>query len=501
MLKKYALLLLALSTPSIAQDSTPEQRSQLNVTLYQNGMALIQDSRTLSLTSGIQEIRFQGVSPQIIADSALLAGSDITVLERNYTYDLISLEALLKASVGKKISLQLNGRYFGNQTGPYFVTAELIAVQNQRMVVKAQIPGSHTTGENTEKVIVLPINQYADLISFDQIPGHLSESPTLSMSVQTPHAGDLPVTLTYLSNGFSWQASYVSDITSDNSINLDAWVTLQNNTTIPLNQARMQLLAGEVNRASQPRQLRHKVQQDAEIVAMSAAPVAQLENVGDYKLFTLPRSVDLAAKQKKQVALFNSERVRVEKHYTLPINLTSNFKRRKAEVSLKLNNTKDAGLGIPMPAGIMRFYQTDHGGLRQFVGEVRIPDLDKHETYSANIGKAFGITGNNKTLRWDNAGWLQGELELINSQKKSVTTELLLQPLHHKVGKEYKRFPLCYTPKNQQESKLRLSLRPVTGKAKTTGVTEEGNGQCRVTIKLAPDSRALFRYEYRYPAS
>ena len=103
MLKKMTALLLASSMPVIAQDSTPEQRNQLNVTLYQNGMALIQDSRTINLEQGIQNIRFQGVTPQIIADSALLAGTDINVLERNYTYDLISLEALLKASIGQKI--------------------------------------------------------------------------------------------------------------------------------------------------------------------------------------------------------------------------------------------------------------------------------------------------------------------------------------------------------------------------------------------------------------
>ena len=494
MLKKMTALLLASAMPAIAQDSTPEQRNQLNVTLYQNGMALIQDSRTLNLEQGIQNIRFQGVTPQIIADSALLAGTDINVLERNYTYDLISLEALLKASIGQQIGLQLNGRFFGNMAGPYFVNATLVAVQNQRMIIKADVPG-----ENSQKILALPINQYGDLISFDQVPGHLSESPTLSMQVQANTAGESPVTLTYLSNGFDWQASYVSDITSETSINLDAWVTLQNHTNTALNDARVQLLAGEVNRAMPVHQLRNKMMQDAEMVAMAPPPAAQLENVGDYKLFTLPRNINLAAKQKKQVALFNAERVRVEKHYTLPLDLSHSAKRVKARVSLKLSNTPEAGLGTPMPAGIMRFYQQDHGGLRQFVGEVLIPDLDKHETYSANIGKAFGITANNKNLRWDNAGWLQGELELINSQKKSVISELVVQPLHYRVNKEYKRVSLCETPKGKQDAKLKLNFRPVTGGPKLVSVSEEDSGACRISVQLAPDTRSLYRYEYRIP--
>ena len=492
MLKKMTALLLASSMPVIAQDSTPEQRNQLNVTLYQNGMALIQDSRTINLEQGIQNIRFQGVTPQIIADSALLAGTDINVLERNYTYDLISLEALLKASIGQKIGLQLNGRFFGNMGGPFFVNATLIAVQNQRMVIKADVPG-----ETSQKILALPIDQYGDLISFDQVPGHLSESPTLSMQVQANAAGEAPVTLTYLSNGFDWQASYISDITSETSINLDAWVTLQNHTDVPLNDARVQLLAGEVNRAMPVHQLRNKMMQDAEMVAMAPPIEAQLENVGDYKLFTLPRNISMAAKQKKQVALFNAERVRVEKHYSLPLDLSHSIKRVKARVSLKLSNTSEAGLGTPMPAGIMRFYQQDHAGLRQFVGEVRIPDLDKHETYSANIGKAFGITANNRNLRWDSAGWLQGELELINSQKKSVVSELIIQPLHYQVDKEYKRISLCEAPTDKQDVKLKLNFRPVTGGPKLVSVSQEDNGACRLSIQLAPDTRSLYRYEYR----
>lgn len=494
MLKKMTALLMACAMPAIAQNSTPEQRNQLNVTLYQNGMALIQDSRTLNLEQGIQNIRFQGVTPQIIADSALLAGTDINVLERNYTYDLISLEALLKASIGQKIGLQLNGRFFGNMAGPYFVNATLVAVQNQRMVIKADVPG-----ESSQKILALPIDQYGDLISFDQVPGHLSESPTLSMQVQANTAGESPVTLTYLSNGFDWQASYVSDITSETSINLDAWVTLQNHTNTALNDARVQLLAGEVNRAMPVHQLRNKMMQDTEMVAMSSPPAAQLESIGDYKLFTLPRNINLSAKQKKQVSLFNAERVRVEKHYTLPLDLSHSAKRVKARVSLKLSNTPEAGLGRPMPAGIMRFYQQDHGGLRQFVGEVRIPDLDKHETYSANIGKAFGITANNNNMRWDNAGWLQGELELINSQKKSVVSELVVQPLHYREDKEYKRVSLCETPKGHQDAKLKLNFRPVTGGPKLISVSEEDNGSCRISVQLAPDTRSIYRYEYRIP--
>ncbi|OPX55853.1 hypothetical protein SAMN02745127_01020 [Oceanospirillum multiglobuliferum] len=495
-LKNNAGLVFALLMPfgnaALADISTPEQRSQLNVTLYQNGMALIQDSRTLALEAGIQTIRFQGVTPEIIADSALLVGNDLKVLERNYSFDLISLDALLKASIGKNLTLQLNGRYFGNQAGPYFVSAQLLAVQGQRMILKAQIPG-----EAQSKIIALPLNEYADLISFDEMPENLSESPTLSMDVQTSHAANVPTTLTYLSTGFDWQASYVADITSDNSINLAAWVSLDNNTTTPLNQARMQLLAGQVNRVTPVYKHQPQAMRMSDVMA---AGVAEQENLGDYKLFTLPQPVDLAAKQKKQVSLFNAERVRVEKHYSLPVDLTYSFKRRKAEISLKLNNTQEAGLGMAMPAGIMRFYQTDHAGLRQFIGEVRVPDLDNREEYSANIGSAFGISSNNKTLRWDSAGWLQGELELINSQKKAVTAELLLQPISYGDKDQFRTTSLCETPANKNDSKLKLSLRPVTGAPKVLDVTEEGNGLCRVSVRLEADTRALFRYEYRAPA-
>ncbi|MBB1485842.1 DUF4139 domain-containing protein [Oceanospirillum sediminis] len=471
--------------------STPHDRQKLNLTLYQGGLALIQDGRSVDLKAGVQNIHFQGVTPEIIADSTLLDGSGFTVRERTYTYDLISLEALLKANTGKTIQLQLNGRYFGSSTGPYFVTAKLLTVQNGRILISTQIPGTEH-----ERILALSLDDYADMISFNHIPDNLSESPALSIQVESDINGRTPVALTYLSNGFGWDASYVADLVSDQTLNLDAWVTLRNNTSVPLNKARIQLLAGEVSRAA-PMYKHNRMESDnAPMMAMSAAPAGGMENLGDYKLFTLPGEIDLSARQSKQVNLFSHEQVSIEKSYTLPIDLSHNTKQLKADIRLKLTNTEESGLGTPMPAGIMRFYQPDTSGLRQFIGEVRIPDLDKHQEHTALIGRAFGLSANNKTIRWDKAGWLQGELELINSQDTAMTADILLQPLLYRKDNDYKRIPLCQTSENQ-EITLRLSLRPAGGEADIVHVSQEGNGVCKVSVKLKPDTKASYHYEYR----
>lgn len=470
--------------------SSPQDRSGMNITLYQNGIALIQDSRTLAVQKGIQQIHFQGVSTDIIPDSALLDGKDISVTDRSYTYNLLSLQSLLEANTGKNIRLQLNGRFFGNHSGPYFTEAKLLAVQNGQMIIKTQIPGTHEA-----QILSLALQEYSDMISFSHIPSDLSESPTLEMTLQAERTADTPVTLAYLSHGFGWQASYIADITTDETMNLDAWVTLENTTSTPITQASFQLLAGEVNRATPMYKNKSRQESmDMQVMAMSA-PSGQPETLGDYQLFNLEGKIDLKARQNKQVNLFSVDRVKIQKQYTFPLNLSYSAKQLKANTEFRITNDAASGLNRPMPAGNMRFYQNDQNGLRQFIGEVHFPDLDKRQEHTATTGKAFGLSLSNKTIRWDKAGWLQGEVTLINSQDKALTADLLIQPLSYRQNDEYRRVPLCSVTDSGAD--LNLNLRSTEGSSRIVAVKPADNGACRVSVSLPADSENRYRYEYR----
>lgn len=469
--------------------STPDDRLGLGVTLYQGGYALIQDAREVSLKAGEQSIEFQGVSPQLVHDSALLEGAGVDVRERTFSYDLVSLQSLLKANIGQMVRLQLNSRYFGD-TGddPVIKEARLLALRDGAMIVKV-------SGEDDAvgQVMALPLTRYGDMVSFASVPDHLSESPTLSMTVASDSKRSIPMNLTYLASGYDWEASYVASFADDESLDLDAWVTLTNNTDLALDNARVQLMAGQLNRVS-PRP-RPEVLRMAAMDKARAKSEVQPQAVGDYQLYTLPRTVDLAGHQSKQTSLFEADQVAVTKRYELSLDLGHGQKGAKPNVMVELNNETEAGLGMPMPAGVMRFYEADSHGRQQFVGETRLPDLDRHQHFKARLGSSFALGVDNQALESPiRTGQLKGVLTLVNGGSADKTVDLLLQPVVTRANQPGTRTSLCDDGEYGREDRLKLDLDLADTAISIRGVTAESDGVCRLSLAIPGDSRAEVGY-------
>ena len=62
----------------------------------------------------------------------------------------------------------------------------------------------------------------------------------------------------------------------------------------------------------------------------------------------------------------------------------------------KLVNDKASNLGLPMPGGIVRFYEKDEGNNLQFIGESRIEQSASGEKIDLTVGKAFDIYAKGK---------------------------------------------------------------------------------------------------------
>lgn len=488
-----------LATASHAAVTTVDERTSLNLTLYQGGFAVVQDIRNVPIVEGVQEIEFKDISSAIISDSALLSGPGVEVLERNYTYDLVSFQSILEAHVGKEISLQLNGRHFSEsyERMIWVQDAKLLAVRDGYMIVKARNLNKDLKESRFDRVFALPISKYADMVSFSRMPDELSESPTLSMKINSGTEGFTALDLTYLTEGLDWEASYVANIQEEDRLDLNAWVTLTNNTDLPFDQASVQLMAGEVNRASHP----GKGFMAPERMLMADAVQARkagAENVGDYKMFSLDSTVSLAAKQSKQVALFREEAVRFEKSYQLPLRLVQSFEERKATVSVSIENDVQSGLGRPLPAGIVRFYEDDKSGRQQFIGEVRLPDVDRNQHFDAAIGKAFGISLSNKVVAWEpEQGRVKGEMTAANGSENPVVVDLLLQSERVRMGNSYQQMNWC----EQGPFSNNTGIEPIvdfdfgdTG-VEIVGVSLEANGACRMSIRIPSDSRVSIPYQ------
>lgn len=359
-----------------------EQNTKLYLSIYNNNLGFVKDTRKVNLGTGISTIAFEGVSEKMKAETAMLNGSGINVLEQNYDYAVLSPSSILEASIGQKVRIATTNP----QTGENILTpAEIVASNNGKPILKF----NHGYETLTSGRII-----------YNDLPSNLRTQPTLVITLNNNIAEDKEIELAYLTQGLNWKADYIAEITSDNELNLNGLVTLNNNSGTDYNNAHIQLIAGNVNHnATQP-----KLMRSMNAVAMVDSATFGIseptqERISDYHMYTLPNTTTITDKQVKQVNLMNRENVKFEKEYkiTSPLSLSLRhnsdfFEKKSPQVVFEILNDKASGLGEPIPAGVVRLYKKDRSGNLQFIGEDNISHTPVKEKIELNTGKAFDIT-------------------------------------------------------------------------------------------------------------
>jgi hypothetical protein len=357
--------------------SSADDQQALALTVYNRELALVRDSRTLRLPKGVTWLAFSDVSAQIRPETARLYG-ELTVLEQNFDYDLLSPQKLLEKYVGREVGLVRRHPQTGEEQR---ATGTLLSVADGGVVFRIG-DRIETGGTDSPWRFV-----------FDEVPANLRERPTLTMLVDSPAAGEQKVELAYLSGGLSWKADYVATL-DEETMDLTGWVTLTNTSGAGYRNARLQLLAGEVN------QVREELQELAAPAMVREAPAAPVEReeLFEYHLYTLPRPTTLANQQTKQVLLLQAARIPVQRDYRVEVGTGYGYgtygadrQELPTQVVLRFKNERPA-LGEPLPAGILRFYQRDRAGASQFVGEQRIGHTPEGRELELAVGNAFDLT-------------------------------------------------------------------------------------------------------------
>lgn len=246
-------------------------------------------------------------------------------------------------------------------------------------------------------------------IVYEKLPENLTARPTLDISLNNKTAGSKRLELAYLTSGISWKADYVAEVNGSNTLALNGWITLNNQSGTTYENAAVQLIAGSVNEVQPPVMprmygLAMKAAVNDMAVAESAAAGASSEAFADYYLYTLPARTTIKDNQSKQVSLFTKEKVRFVREYKLVsplyagLNMRENeFENANPQVTYKLNNVEAEGLGLPMPQGTVRFYENDSKGNMQFIGESEFRQLAKGDKTELPLGKSFDVSAKGKT--------------------------------------------------------------------------------------------------------
>jgi hypothetical protein len=269
----------------------------------------------------------------------------------------------------------------------------------------------------------------ADHMRFPELPGNLYVRPTLIWSLANRGTGQHRVQASYLASAISWNADYVLTVSRDDkTADVDGWVTLINKTGTAFRHAKLQLVAGDLNRVRQA--MRREMDAVGNLApAASEARMAQ-EAFSDYHLYTLERKTSINNQETKQVSMLGATGFPIRKRYV--VDGQSHYYRNpqspgsplkdQVKVYYQLKNEAAAGLGMPMPAGVVRVYQADSKGSTQFVGEDRIEHTPKDETLNLRIGTAFDVVAERKQVDFRKiaSGVYEMEFEVVVRNHKTV---------------------------------------------------------------------------------
>lgn len=362
--------------------STRNEQVSVEVTVYNNNLALIKDTRKVMLSEGEGELRFMDVAafirPVTVHVQSLNAPADLKILEQNYEYDLINTSKLMDKYVGKKVKLMLWNEF-----------------QDRKEVVEALLV-SHNDNDPVFQIENEIYLGHPGIRILPELPENLIAQPTLMWQYNNASEEAHQLEVSYLTDELTWNADYIFVVNEeDTGGDISGWVTIDNQSGATYREAKLKLVAGEVQRVEEAYPERYKLGVMAE---MARAPAFEEQAFFEYHIYNLDRRTTIKDRQIKQIRLLEAAGITAQKELWVhgeTYYFTTHYRPQKPKepvhVYMKFKNAQDNRLGIPLPAGVMRLYKKDKEGSLQFIGEDRIKHTPKDEEVKLKVGEAFDV--------------------------------------------------------------------------------------------------------------
>ena len=371
--------------------------AESSLTIYNQGFAVVRDSVPLDLKAGVSEARFSGMTAQAETDSVILrdpAGKvKFQILEQAYRNDPVSSGLMLQLNEGKTISFEISEPNKPNRT------------VRGKIIRSGYSPG----GQTNQPIIEVDGNLRFSLPGEPMFPALGDDTilnPTLTWTINSAEAAKFDAEIAYVTEGLSWQADYnIVAADKGDMIDIVGWVTFKNQSGTGFDQAKVKLMAGDVNKLQEePRMLQRK----AMAMAADAMEEAVTEKSFDeFHLYTIARPVTLRDQETKQVEFIRGGGVKAPKIFVYDgatMNYgTRNFYRGEGDYGVPTNkkvwvlrefkNSQENNLGMALPKGRLRFYSQNDDSSLQFTGENQIDHTPKDETVRVYVGNSFDLVG------------------------------------------------------------------------------------------------------------
>ncbi|WP_415905272.1 DUF4139 domain-containing protein [Neptuniibacter sp. QD48_55] len=419
--QSYLCLLVAGLLPLTAQAAdalqiSSEQRKSLNLTLYNQNLGLVRETRQLPPLRTDQKITLEDVSEQLQVESLRIDNAG-KILEQNLNTNLLNQRNLLKHYVGKQLQLARLNPVSGQEV---ISQVELLNMDGNRALIK-----------RNNRFESIPLNNQWRFI-FPSLPPQLLSKPSVNFRTAGTSKSQLS-RISYLTGGLNWGMDYVLTLNeAGNKASLDGLASLTNNTGADYKDTQISLVAGSLNNPGSNRHA-EMLQADFAVGAMarSAPKTMAQESLGDFHLFDLPRKVDLLNGQVKQVSFLTAKEIPVARSYNYEFliypTLERNQHRVKPQLTLTFKNDKESNLGTPLPAGKVRTFTPDSKGSLQFAGGGNIGHTGENDEVKIQQGKAFDVSIHRKQTHFSktfNGFMVAQELKISNSRTTAAKLEM-----------------------------------------------------------------------------
>jgi hypothetical protein len=448
-MKKLLLLWLCFCSMTWGLAETDDANAP-TLTIYNGNFFVARERFPMDLKDGVNQVQYAGIAAHLEPDSVILrdpSGRALQVLEQNYRNDPISQELLLSFYEGKTIDFLEPG------TGK---------ILKGKIVRSGYVPSSNYANGYPQPGMGQPIIEIDGVLRFGlpgqplfpALSGDSILKPTLSWLLETNAAGKFDAELSYVSGGMTWQSDYNLVISDKSNAKYDVldmvgWITMRNQSGKTFENARIKLLAGDVNKLQEGAiggALYRAEAKAADMAAPMAAPVSE-KSFDEFHLYTLARATTLRDQETKQVEFVQSLGLHAQRLYIYDGAKTQQYGYYSAEqvrqdqnygtlsnpkvwVMEEFKNSEANHLGIPLPKGKLRFYRRDTDGHLEFVGENSIDHTPKDEIIRVYTGNAFDVVGERKRTNYhvDSSNkWMEEsfEIRVRNHKKEPVNVRVL----------------------------------------------------------------------------
>jgi len=380
--------------------TTAKDVKGVSLTIYNQNFAVVREKRSFTLADGTNFVRYEDVAstidPTSLSFKSLTAPNAVAVREQNYQFDLLTPQAVLNKSLGKRVHYK---RIRSN--GEVEMLNGTILSTNSGIILKAD-DGS---------IILNPSGE----IAVDELPEGLLSRPSLLWKLDNGKPGKHETEVSYLANGMNWKSDYVAVVSENEaSVDITGWVTLDNKSGATYKSAQLQLLAGDVRRVQD---YKNDIPRPSVAYEKGMKDEAQFqeESFFEYHLYTLDGVTDVMNNETKQMTLMSAADVTVDRKLIFDGGRNryyyygrsggpgsgSSTDEMKANIVLEVKNSKANNMGMPLPKGKVRVYKADKRGNLQFLGEDLIDHTPKDETVSLYIGDAFDVMGTRKQMEYN----------------------------------------------------------------------------------------------------